>query len=1282
MMPSQTLHLVDALTGAYSRATLNERFKEEVERAHRYHRPLSLLFMDIDHFKSVNDGFGHIRGDEVLVEFTRRLVENKRRGDQVYRFGGDEFVVLLPETDLNGAAVIAQRLLADLQDSLFPGDPPLTISTSIGVGCYPQDGDTAEMVLNCADRRHYRAKQEGRGRVVMEDSGLPLELFLGAPPRLLERDIPLEVFNRFLDDLAGKQSGTLRVAGPAGSGKTRFFAEARKVAQIRDFTSLRIEGRYCLRSRMFGALFDGLYEWLGEDGLALFPHPILGFEGFWSALQAYLRSHRRTGLLIILDNLAWIDPATLRFVHSLAVMAQSQVDPAAILALAYTDEDRMVGHDLFQGVAFQRSINLEPLSPEGTRVWLRYSLHWEVPQPFLDWFYTSTGGVPGHILQRLNELTQRKYIHLANGVWTYQLELLSEVLPNVFPRGLIDKVPSHNLETLSEFIGREIELNRLRRFLTENNLVTLVGPGGVGKSSLAIQAAAENLLDFPDGAFHIPMEGLQTAADLVQAIGSTLHLNFTSGSEAQSQLLHYLRLRRVLLVLDNFENTHGIRRLLMDIFQSAQDVKVLVTSRQGLNLPGETVLPVNGLTYPETGNIEDMDAYSAVQLFQHALRRVLPEYELHVEDRQNILRICNFVGGSPLGIELVASWLKTLTLASMARAMEQNMAFLISNRGDLPQSHRSLYAVFDALWGMFSAEESRVLQRLSLFRGGFSEAAARTIAGASRFFLQALVFQSFLRSPAADWYELHELLRQYGSEKLHTYEKEERKARGQHSRFYLELAASLETRVFGKHAFQALHELQRDWDNIQQAWVWAVSQKELAFLSSSLNVITRFILSRDLLHQGELLFQSALAAWKDDQNPQARSFCIRMCVSQAALYAAEDNFVGAASTAQDALNLLEPMQDLLVETEARLGLAKALWRQGDMLEAQVQVRKAAALLRQAPQDHITAGLEMEILDCQGLMDFDLGRLDQAQAAMEQALALAQQSEELLNIGRFFKGLGRVGMVAGDFARARHFFEQLLDVSQQMGSRRSEAEALLYLGAVARRAGDFTEALLDLRKSLRMFQETGIYDHSELDNMIELGLLYLHRHDPAAAREYSQNAVNLARHLGKKIAEANALLVLGHACLALHLPDEAGAAYREVLEISDCSSPPERSVCLGVEALAGMLDVQAARGGAETLASEINHLLQELAALSDDQIVASGRGLGQAGEPLRVLLTCSQVLEQAGDPRASAVLQRGYHVLRQQAAAIGDEVLQSAFLENMPYHRELLQAWGKHPGAGE
>ena len=320
------------------------------------------------------------------------------------------------------------------------------------------------------------------------------------------------------------------------------------------------------------------------------------------------------------------------------------------------------------------------------------------------------------------------------------------------------------------FIGRERELNEIAQHLNDPTcrLLTLVGLGGIGKSRLALQAALEHSDEFADGAYFVPLAPISSAALIIPTIAESLKFSFFGQLDPKTQLLNFLREKHALLVLDNFEHVIDGAGLLIEILANALRLKIIVTSRERLNLRAEQPFEVNGLDYPDMAGatVPHIDGFSAVQLFEQAARRVNWSFALTLEQESCAVRICQLVEGMPLAVELAAAWTRVIACDEIVHEIARSFDVLSTALGGLPDRHRSLRVLFDYSWKLLNEEERNVFSRLSVFRGGFPREAAEQVAGATLRLLAALVDASFLRRTPAGRYEIHELLRQYGEEKL------------------------------------------------------------------------------------------------------------------------------------------------------------------------------------------------------------------------------------------------------------------------------------------------------------------------------------------------------------------------------------------------------------------------------------------------------------------------------------------------------------------------------------
>lgn len=379
--------------------------------------------------------------------------------------------------------------------------------------------------------------------------------------------------------------------------------------------------------------------------------------------------------------------------------------------------------------------------------------------------------------------------------------------------------------SLTAFVGRERELEQLSHLSAQPGcrLITLVGPGGVGKSRLAVQFAASQRHRFPDGVAFVPLVGAASGAAIIAAMADSLGFAFYGPLDPRVQLVNYLRHRQCLIVLDNLEHLLGdpdTINLLSELLEAAPHCVLIATSREDLRVQAEWLFEVKGLSAPAPGMaIEDSEA---VQLFMQQARRVRGGLDLRDNDLAEIARICRSVEGLPLAIELAASWLRTLTCAEIAQEIERDVNFLVTSARDVPLRHRSIQAVFDHSWQLLTNEERRGLRRLAVFRGGFTREAAAQIAGAAIGLLSALVAKSLVRRAPDGRYDLHELVRQYVEAHLRADTDEFEAVNDRHAAYYSALLDRFSTKILSPQQVETLALLTLEINNLRAAWEWSV----------------------------------------------------------------------------------------------------------------------------------------------------------------------------------------------------------------------------------------------------------------------------------------------------------------------------------------------------------------------------------------------------------------------------------------------------------------------------
>ncbi|MEZ4731002.1 MAG: BTAD domain-containing putative transcriptional regulator [Caldilineaceae bacterium] len=324
-------------------------------------------------------------------------------------------------------------------------------------------------------------------------------------------------------------------------------------------------------------------------------------------------------------------------------------------------------------------------------------------------------------------------------------------------------------------IGRECELAELAELIgnPQCRLITISGPGGMGKTRLALAAAADQRVNFEQSAVFVPLAGVSSAQFLPQAILTALNVPLRDDLTPQQQLLATLAHQERLLLLDNYEQLLPAIELVVDLLHYAPGLTLLVTSRERLALQAEHLVELTGLAYPYRQSLQpkaqsrsEWSEYAAVQLFLQRVRQIQPRIVPTDEEMAAVVGICAMTEGMPLALELAAAMTRTQPLVTLVRTLAEGQPQLSSRLRDLPERHRTMTAVFDHSWQLLAAEEQQVLAALSVFRGGFAMTAAEQVANANGAILMALIDKSWLRCSPNGRYEIHELARQYASQHL------------------------------------------------------------------------------------------------------------------------------------------------------------------------------------------------------------------------------------------------------------------------------------------------------------------------------------------------------------------------------------------------------------------------------------------------------------------------------------------------------------------------------------
>ncbi len=370
----------------------------------------------------------------------------------------------------------------------------------------------------------------------------------------------------------------------------------------------------------------------------------------------------------------------------------------------------------------------------------------------------------------------------------------------------------------------------LQELITSHRLITLVGPGGTGKTRLSIQVATGLIESYPDGVWFVELEQVESPEYLAPAVATAMRftLDARSSDGPQRQLLDFLgHQRRLLMVLDNFEHLVDGANLLTEILTASSGATMMVTSRERLNLREEWVYPMSGLRYPMNGNGAGIEAYSGPALFVERARQVEPGFMVRGEEKQAVGQICRRVEGLPLGIELAASWVGMMSCQEIVTEIDQSVDFLATTMRGVPDKHRSLRAIFNQTWLRLSDDQQKGFRNLAVFKGGFQREAAGMVAGVSLPMLLDFSQKSLLRRDDSGRFEMHALLKAFADEKLDELPEERSRFRQLHSLYFVKFLADRRDEIQGEKMLELRDEVRAEIGNVRAAISWAIEYSSI-----------------------------------------------------------------------------------------------------------------------------------------------------------------------------------------------------------------------------------------------------------------------------------------------------------------------------------------------------------------------------------------------------------------------------------------------------------------------
>jgi len=749
----------------------------------------------------------------------------------------------------------------------------------------------------------------------------------------------------------------------------------------------------------------------------------------------------------------------------------------------------------------------------------------------------------------------------------------------------------HNLPApATPFVGREEELQRLARLIRapEQRLITIVGAGGMGKTRLALEAATQHADAFLEGAYFVPLAGLEESEALASHIATATGLSIAGRGDAKSLLLNHLRNKEVLLLLDNMEHLLDSAGLLAELLANAPDITLLVTSRERLHLPGETVFPLRGLrcAAEENGGIGKIgesgggETLEAARLFVQSARRVDMNFDPAAE-APHVTDICCLVEGMPLAIELAATWVRVIPCAEIGREIRIDLDMLSRAgcggvNGPAPVRHKSLGAVFEHSWRLLTPAEQQAYMQLSVFRGGFDREAARTVVGngASLPLLRALVDKSLLRLTASGRYEIHTLLRQTARTKLTDHPRLAERTHRLYVAYYTKLLFRRKDALLGDEAQAAIAAIGPEIDNIRAAWRWAVEHVDLKAVARSIAPLSRYYLLRGPFAEGASVFDRAarhVEEWGEGASaPDAarlQAFLSRLLIEKARFLNEQGLYEEAALVADAAMDAARAHGSPALEAIAARLRGEAFWYLDDYAGARPLFESALYLVQQSlardPEMNTApltassplellygnlAHVEAALLKAMAQQEWAVGEYAQAYIYAEQALARFRQVGDRRGEGLTLNMLGAIISAQGNMARAMDCFEASLKLRRVVGDRQGEGLTLVNLGAIALRLGDCDQARAFNQEALQICHEIGDR-RGEAVAVHNLGLWAMKVGAYETARGWLEEGLRIRRKISERRGEIGSLQALTMLSYVLDDDENAQAYGRRAVQVA-------------------------------------------------------------------------------------------------------------------------------------
>lgn len=641
-------------------------------------------------------------------------------------------------------------------------------------------------------------------------------------------------------------------------------------------------------------------------------------------------------------------------------------------------------------------------------------------------------------------------------------------------------IPNNLQRPMTPFIGREKELHRICSLLKKATcrILTLHGPGGTGKTRLALQAAAMKIIEFTDGVFFISLAKIHSPELIVLAVAEALNLDQGNRQNLENAVINYLSELKILFVMDNYEHLASAIDFPRRIVTETSNVKLLITSREQLKLSAENVLEIRGMSIPEESISQLSDSE---KLYYETAERVSGRQRL-AENSKTVAEICSQLSGSPLAIVLAASWDGILSPSDILGEIRRTCS-LSSNLADLPERHSSLKAVFMFSWNILRAEEQNLFCRLAVFRGHFTRVAAETVSSVGLKDLTSLVNKSLVERYEDGSFGIHELIHNFAVEKT-----EETLSRGEsellskkHSNYFLGLLREHTDDLLSGNRGSSFQELSGSLEDILAAWHWAFRNGDYESLETGCHGLRVLLALMGLYGKGEALFAHSAELCKGNTDHAS-------CILRAWLVSYRGWFSSYSHHAETSIDQLKKSIVLFRDLDEPTGLASAL----NML---------------------------------GNVYYVSGEYDYAAMSYNESLSLRRMLGDSSGVSAVLNNLGNLACQRMDYTDAEKFYQESLEKDKISGNQHGVSASLSNLAIIAINLNQLEKAESYLLTALEMEKSIGDRFNAAIVKGI-LCRIFLKREEFDSAEVLCNENLETFRDVGNSWGTANTYCALG------------------------------------------------------------------------------------------------------------------------------------------------------------